>query len=130
MVDLSADFRLRDVDTYAEWCGAPPSLASYMCRDSTAYPRPLRDSMTAPPRVSNPGITRVGPLSRYGGEHKAKELQKEAVYGLTELNREAIRLLMYRQHRQPVSPVFRLLAVHMCMPKVFCSHIPNPTVHG
>lgn len=28
---------------------------------------------------------------RYGGEHKAPELQKEAVYGLTELNREAIR---------------------------------------
>ena len=28
---------------------------------------------------------------RYGGEHKAKELQKEAVYGLTELAREAVR---------------------------------------
>ena len=30
-------------------------------------------------------------MRRYGGEHKAPELQKEAVYGLTELNREAIR---------------------------------------
>jgi len=29
--------------------------------------------------------------SRYGGEHKAPELQKEAVYGLTELNREAVK---------------------------------------
>ena len=28
---------------------------------------------------------------RYGGEHKAPKLQAEAVYGLTELNREAIR---------------------------------------
>ena len=28
---------------------------------------------------------------RYGGEHKAPELQEEAVYGLTELNREAVR---------------------------------------
>ncbi len=46
VVDLSADFRLRDVNTYAEW---------------------------------------------YGGEHKAPELQKEVVYGLTELNRDAIR---------------------------------------
>lgn len=45
VVDLSADFRLRDVDAYAEW---------------------------------------------YGGEHKAPELQKEAVYGLTELHREAV----------------------------------------
>jgi len=45
VVDLSADFRLRNVDTYAEW---------------------------------------------YGGAHKAPELQKEAVYGLTELNRDAI----------------------------------------
>ncbi len=28
---------------------------------------------------------------RYGGEHKAPELQKEAVYGLTELHREAVK---------------------------------------
>jgi len=46
VVDLSADFRLRDPATYAEW---------------------------------------------YGHEHRAPELQQEAVYGLTELNREAIR---------------------------------------
>lgn len=46
VVDLSADFRLRDVDVYKEW---------------------------------------------YGGEHAAKELQKEAVYGLSELNREAVK---------------------------------------
>lgn len=45
VVDLSADFRLRDVNTYAEW---------------------------------------------YGGEHKAPELQKEAVYGLTELHRSDV----------------------------------------
>ena len=45
VVDLSADFRLKDVKTYAEW---------------------------------------------YGGEHQAPELQKEAVYGLTELNRAAL----------------------------------------
>lgn len=44
-MDLSADFRLRDVNTYAEW---------------------------------------------YGGEHKAPELQKEAVYGLTELHRSEV----------------------------------------
>ncbi|GAB4821680.1 hypothetical protein N2152v2_008726 [Parachlorella kessleri] len=46
VVDLSADFRLRDVNVYAEW---------------------------------------------YGGEHKAPELQKEVVYGLTELHREAVK---------------------------------------
>jgi len=46
IVDLSADFRLADVNTYAEW---------------------------------------------YGGEHAAPELQKEAVYGLTELYRDKIR---------------------------------------
>ncbi len=44
--DLSADFRLSDVDTYAEW---------------------------------------------YGHPHRAPALQKEAVYGLTELNRDAVR---------------------------------------
>lgn len=46
IVDLSADFRLRDVNTYAEW---------------------------------------------YGHEHAAPELQKEAVYGLTELLRDEIK---------------------------------------
>ena len=46
VIDLSADFRLSDTATYAQW---------------------------------------------YGHEHLAPELQKEAVYGVTELAREAIR---------------------------------------
>jgi N-acetyl-gamma-glutamyl-phosphate reductase len=46
VVDMSADFRLRDPKEYAEW---------------------------------------------YGGEHPAPELLSQAVYGLTELNREAVR---------------------------------------
>jgi len=46
VVDMSADFRLRDAETYAEW---------------------------------------------YGHEHRATDLQKEAVYGLTELNREDVK---------------------------------------
>lgn len=45
VVDLSADFRLFDLDSYAQW---------------------------------------------YGHAHKAPDLQKEAVYGLTELAREAV----------------------------------------
>jgi N-acetyl-gamma-glutamyl-phosphate reductase len=45
VVDLSADFRLFDVDTYAQW---------------------------------------------YGHEHRAPELQKSAVYGLTELARDKV----------------------------------------
>ncbi|MBU0723670.1 MAG: N-acetyl-gamma-glutamyl-phosphate reductase [Alphaproteobacteria bacterium] len=46
VVDLSADFRLHNLDTYAEW---------------------------------------------YGHAHQAPELQKEAVYGITELAREAVK---------------------------------------
>lgn len=46
VVDLSADFRLTDVESYATW---------------------------------------------YGHPHRAPELQAEAVYGLTELNREGVR---------------------------------------
>lgn len=46
VIDLSADFRLRDVAAYARW---------------------------------------------YGHEHQAPELQKEAVYGLAEIHRRAIR---------------------------------------
>jgi N-acetyl-gamma-glutamyl-phosphate reductase len=46
IVDLSADFRLRDIDSYAQW---------------------------------------------YGKAHAAPHLQKEAVYGLTELNRAAVK---------------------------------------
>lgn len=45
-VDLSADFRLRNIDLYKKW---------------------------------------------YGGEHQAVKLQKEAVYGITELSRDAVR---------------------------------------
>jgi N-acetyl-gamma-glutamyl-phosphate reductase len=46
IVDLSADFRLSDIDTYATW---------------------------------------------YGHAHHAPDLQKEAVYGLTEIKRDAVR---------------------------------------
>ncbi|MEX2450490.1 MAG: N-acetyl-gamma-glutamyl-phosphate reductase [Rhodospirillales bacterium] len=46
VIDLSADFRLENVDTYAEW---------------------------------------------YGHAHRAPELQKQAVYGITELARDAIK---------------------------------------
>ena len=46
VVDLSADFRLRDAATYARW---------------------------------------------YGGKHRAPSLQKEAVYGLTEIRRDRVR---------------------------------------
>jgi N-acetyl-gamma-glutamyl-phosphate reductase len=46
VIDLSADFRLTDIATYAEW---------------------------------------------YGREHRAPKLQREAVYGLTEIERERIR---------------------------------------
>jgi len=46
VIDLSADFRLADVDTYAKW---------------------------------------------YGHAHRAPELQKEAVYGLTEIERRAVK---------------------------------------
>ena len=46
IVDLSADFRLTDIEAYATW---------------------------------------------YGHAHHAPDLQKEAVYGLTEINREAVR---------------------------------------
>lgn len=45
VIDLSADFRLADVEVYAQW---------------------------------------------YGGKHLAPELQKEAVYGLTEIKRDAV----------------------------------------
>jgi N-acetyl-gamma-glutamyl-phosphate reductase len=46
VIDLSADFRLKDVDVYAQW---------------------------------------------YGKDHTQYDLQQQAVYGLTEVNREAIR---------------------------------------
>ena len=60
IVDLSADFRLSDINTYERW---------------------------------------------YGEKHKAPELQKEAVYGLTELNRDQI-----------TDPKTRLIANPGCYP--------------
>eukprot|EP00798_Chlamydomonas_sp_ICE-L_P020974 gene20974-27830_t len=64
IVDLSADFRLRSLDAYAEW---------------------------------------------YGGPHAAPELQKEAVYGLTELFRDKVKSA-------------RLIANPGCYPT--CSQLP------
>ena len=42
-------------------------------------------------RSSAPDALTPQCCSRYGGAHKAPELQKEAVYGLTELHRDQIR---------------------------------------
>jgi N-acetyl-gamma-glutamyl-phosphate reductase len=64
VLDLSADFRLADPQTYAEW---------------------------------------------YGHEHRAVELQREAVYGLTEINRDSIAKA-------------RLVAVPGCYPT--CAQLP------
>lgn len=66
-------------------------------------------------------------LSRYGGEHKAPELQKEAVYGLTELNREAVKSarLVANPGCYPTSvqlPLCPLLEVMRC---TSCS-VPGP----
>jgi len=60
VIDLSADFRLQNIETYKEW---------------------------------------------YGEEHKAPDLQKEAVYGLTEINRKLIE-----------KPSTRLIANPGCYP--------------
>ena len=56
---------------------------------------------------------------RYGGEHKAKELQKEAVYGLTELYRDEVKSarLVANPGCYPTSvqlPLVPLLKVHTC----------------
>ena len=56
---------------------------------------------------------------RYGGEHKAKELQKEAVYGLTELHRDEVQSarLVANPGCYPTSvqlPLVPLLKVHCC----------------
>lgn len=55
---------------------------------------------------------------RYGGEHKAKELQKEAVYGLTELYRDQVKSarLVANPGCYPTSvqlPLFPLLQVSL-----------------
>ena len=54
---------------------------------------------------------------RYGGEHKAKELQKEAIYGLTEMFRDEVRAarLVANPGCYPTSvqlPLMPLLKVH------------------
>lgn len=81
------------------WAGLPPpsffsaqGIAPLQTRRLRPFPFhrvaccPLVGSLLLPPMVQC-----VPPLARYGGEHKAPELQKEAVYGLTELHREAVK---------------------------------------
>ena len=69
---------------------------------------------------------------RYGGEHKAKELQKEAVYGLTELHRDEVKSarLVANPGCYPTSvqlPLVPLLKVHtrtaLYSPICFCLHV-------
>lgn len=69
---------------------------------------------------------------RYGGEHKAKELQKEAVYGLTELHRDEVKSarLVANPGCYPTSvqlPLVPLLKVHprtaLYSPTCFCLHV-------
>ena len=66
-------------------------------------------------------------LARYGGQHKAPELQKEAVYGLTELHRDQIRSarLVANPGCYPTTvqlPLCPLLQV--CPPQVPCMASP------
>ena len=74
VVDLSADFRLKDVDVYAQ--------VSLFSRNETLGERERereRDSDPFPPRSQ-----------WYGAAHKAPDLQREAVYGLTEFKRQEV----------------------------------------
>ena len=45
-------------------------------------------------------VQNAAAMCRYGGEHRAPELQREAVYGLTELYRHAIPELMSCLHEK------------------------------
>ena len=90
VVDLSADFRLKDVNVYAEWCGRPGP--QWTCSGQDAVMPPLRiGPLGVGGRGGGWGLTAQAAWRRYGGEHKAPELQREAVYGLTELHREQVR---------------------------------------
>ncbi len=80
IVDLSADFRLKDVNVYGEWYVVVVGLLmGFPCAHGVVI---LWD---------HNGITLLHPLHspRYG-QHQAPELQKEAVYGLTEINRDEV----------------------------------------
>lgn len=77
-------------------------LASYLLPQSAPL---LPFNVRVPPPLPPPTLPLVCHLTafctahavlptlncRYGGEHKAPELQKEVVYGLTELHREAVK---------------------------------------
>jgi len=61
------------------------------------------------------------PARRYGGPHKAPELQKEAVYGITELHREDVRSarLVANPGCYPTSVQLPLVPLLQARPKFF-----------
>ena len=71
---------------------------------------------------------------RYGGAHKAPEMQKEAVYGLTELNREALASarLVANPGCYPTSvqlPLVPLLQQELILKVQLHAHPPPPPPH-
>lgn len=92
------DVSWRDVD--AVFCGLPHGTTQEITRHILSEnPRATVIDMSADFRLRDPAVY----ASWYGGEHKAIDLQREAVYGLTELNRHAI-------------PGSRLIACPGCYP--------------
>ena len=71
--------------------GAAPSRCLWSAVRAPHSPPLLLLSPLPPPPPPPPPLSPVPPTHRYGHEHKAVELQKDAVYGLTELNREAVK---------------------------------------
>jgi len=74
------------------------------------------------------------PARRYGGPHKAPELQKEAVYGITELHREDVRSarLVANPGCYPTSVQLPLVPLLQARPKFFPASVccaPDPHTH-
>ena len=152
IVDLSADFRLSNVDTYAEWCALacllPPMsnnssvcAGEWTCRlHATHYclhgwsegpssmPLLLVNLACLPLDLGQPQSHRIA-VARYGGQHKAPELQKEAVYGLTELHRDQIRSARLVANpgcypttvQLPLCPLLQVCPFSCCAPRVLQS---------
>ncbi len=93
VIDLSADFRIKDVETYEKWYGIEHKSPQFIEEAVYGLCEINREDVKHARLVANPGCyPTCSTLSVYPlAEHKSPQFIEEAVYGLCEINREDVK---------------------------------------
>lgn len=95
IIDLAADFRLRDTATFAQWYGMPHACPDILAQAAYGLPELNRDAIRTARLVANPGCypttVQIGfaPLLRQGGLVDAGHLIAACASGVSGAGRKA-----------------------------------------